>query len=555
MHFDVVIVGSGFGGSVSALRLTEKGYRVAVLEAGRRFEDDELPATSWRLRDFLFAPRLGLTGIQRIHVLPDSVVLAGAGVGGGSLVYANTLYEPPATYYDDPQWRHITDWRAELAPWFDQASRMLGVVENPFLSPSDLAMREIAERRGVGDTFRRTPVAVHFGLGPGIESPDPYFGGIGPTRRGCTHCGECMTGCRHNAKNTLPKNYLGLAEQAGARVFPLTTVTAIRQDARGAWRIDARRTGVVGRRLTFSAEQVIVAAGTYSTQRLLHRMRDDGILPALSPMLGELTRTNDESLVGAVFPHDVDADYSMGVAITSSFQLDEQTHVEPVRYGHGSNAMALLQTLPTSGRTPRDARRQWVRQALTHPRTLLRLLDARRWSERSIIGLVMQNTPSSLHLFGTRGRFGWRLTSRNDDRSPNPTYIPGAQAVARELAALNDGVAAGTIVDLLGAPITAHFLGGCVIGEDADHGVIDPYHRAWGYPTLHIVDGAAVTANLGVNPSLTITAQSERAMSLWPNRGEADPRPTQGEAYRRLASIAPRDPVVPRGAPAALRES
>ncbi len=553
MHFDVVIIGSGFGGSVSALRLTEKGYRVAVLEAGRRFADDAFPATSWQLRRFLFAPRLGMTGIQRIHVLPDSVVLAGAGVGGGSLVYANTLYTPPDSYFDDPQWRHITDWRAELAPWYDQASRMLGVVDNPFLSPSDVAMRTVAERRGVGHTFRLTPVGVHFGAGPGVEQPDPFFGGVGPARRGCTNCGECMTGCRHNAKNTLPKNYLGLAEQAGAQVFPLTTVTAIRQDARGVWRIDARRTGVWGRHLRFSADQVIVAAGTYNTQKLLHRMRDDGILPRLSPMLGELSRTNDESLVGAVFPRSTTTDFSAGSAITSSFHLDEQTHVEPVRYGHGSNAMALLQTFLTNGRTPAHSRRQWVRQVLLHPRTFARLLDARRWSERTIIALVMQNTPSSLHLFGRRGRFGWRLSSRNDERSPNPTFIPGAQDVARDLADLHGGVPAGTLVDLFGAPITAHFLGGCVIGDAPERGVIDPYHRVWGYPTLHVVDGAAVTANLGVNPSLTITAQAERAMSLWPNRGEADPRPEQGEAYRRMHAVPPRQPVVPADAPAALR--
>lgn len=554
LHFDVAVIGSGFGGSVSALRLTEKGYRVAVLEAGARFDDADFPATSWNLRRFLFFPRLGLRGIQRIHFLPDSVILAGAGVGGGSLVYANTLYRPPASYFDDPQWAHITDWESELAPWYDQASRMLGVVPNEFMSPSDEAMRRVAEGRGVGHSFRLTPVGVHFGEGAGVVSSDPFFGGLGPVRRGCTNCGECMTGCRHNAKNTLPKNYLGLAEQAGTRVFPLTTVTAVVPVADGTWRIQARATGVLGLRRTFTADQVIVAAGAYGTQKLLHRMKDDGILPDLSPVLGDMTRTNDEALVGAVFPIGTAADFSVGTAITSSFHFDEHTHVEPVRYGHGSNAMALLQTLPTSGRTPAHSRLQWMARAVRHPRWLLQLLDARGWSERAIIALVMQNVPSSLHVRGRRGRFGWRLTSHNDERRPNPTHIPAAQEVARALAAQHGGVAAGTIVDLFGAPLTAHFLGGCVIGDAPTTGVVDPYHRVWNYPTMHIVDGAVVTANLGVNPSLTITAQAERAMSLWPNRGAVDPRPAQGQGYVRLTAVRPDSPVVPAHAPAALRD-
>lgn len=554
MNFDVVVIGSGFGGSATALRLTEKGYRVAVLEAGARFDDDDFPRTSWQLHKFLFFPALGLRGIQRIHVLPDSVVLAGAGVGGGSLVYANTLYVPPASYFQDAQWAHITDWESELAPWYDQASRMLGVVQNPCMSPSDEAMRRVAEEHGVGHTFRLTPVGVHFGGGPGSTSNDPFFGGIGPERKGCTNCGECMTGCRHNAKNTLPKNYLGLAERAGARVFPLTTAKRIRQDADGKWRIDAKHTGAVfGGERTFTADHVVMAAGTYNTQKLLHRMKDDGVLPRLSDALGDNSRTNDEALVGAIFPHDVGIDFSEGSAITSSFMFDEHTHVEPVRYGHGSNAMALLQTFLTSGRTPAHSRRQWLRQAITNPRALLRLLDVRGWSERAIIGLVMRNLPSSLHVRGKRGRFGWRLTSTNDDRRPNPTYIPAAHEVAKSLAAQHGGVAAGTIVDLFGAPITAHFVGGCVVSDSPGNGVIDAYHRVWNYPTMHIVDGSAVTANLGVNPSLTITAQAERAMSLWPNLGDADQRPAQGDPYVRLQAVAPVMPVVPAHAPAALR--
>ena len=553
-HFDVVVVGSGFGGSVTALRLTEKGYRVAVLEAGARFADEDFPKNSWDLRKFLYAPWLGLKGIQRIHILPDSVIMAGAGVGGGSLVYANTLYVPPVSYFEDPQWAHITDWQSELAPWFDQASRMLGVVDNQFVSPSDEAMRRVADQHGVGHTFRLTPVGVHFGEGPGAACDDPFFGGVGPARKGCTNCGECMTGCRHNAKNTLPKNYLGLAEAAGAQVFPLTTVRAIRETSAQRWRIDAQRTGYwFGGHQTLTADHVVVAAGTYNTQKLLHRMKDDAVLPKLSPMLGENSRTNDEALVGAIFPHDVGIDFSVGSAITSSFMFDEHTHIEPVRYGHGSNAMSMLQTFLTSGRTPKDSRRQWWQQVLAHPRTFLRILDNRRWSERTIIALVMRNLPSSLHVRGTRGRLGWRLTSSNDERRPNPTYIPAAHEVAKALAAQHSGVAAGTVVDLFGAPITAHFVGGCVVGDSPESGVIDAYHRVWNYPTLHVIDGAAVTANLGVNPSLTITAQAERAMSLWPNRGDVDPRPAQGDAYVRLPSVWPQLPAVPSHAPAALR--
>ena len=261
--FDVVVIGSGFGGSVAALRLTEKGYKVAVLEAGRRFSDKDFPKTSWRLSRFLYAPRLGLRGIQRIHVLPDVLVLAGAGVGGGSLVYANTLYKPPASYFEDKQWKHITDWDAELSPWYDQASRMLGVTENPYFSPSDKAMKEVADQMGVGHTFKLAPLGVYFGNGASVKSKDPFFGGVGPERDGCQQCGACMTGCRHNAKNTLPKNYLGLAEKAGAKVFPEHTAIKTEQLPDGSWKITARKTSAwfAGKR-SFTASHVVVAAGT-----------------------------------------------------------------------------------------------------------------------------------------------------------------------------------------------------------------------------------------------------------------------------------------------------
>lgn len=553
-NYDVVIIGSGFGGSVAALRLSEKGYKVGVIEAGRRFSDKDFPKTSWRLNRFLFAPRLGLNGIQRIHALPDVLILCGAGVGGGSLVYANTLYTPPDSYFNDKQWRHITDWKAELAPWYDLAHRMLGVVKNPFMSPADVAMKEVADEMGVGETFTLAPLGVFFGDGSGKVSSDPFFGGVGPSRNGCTNCGECMTGCRHNAKNTLPKNYLGIAEGIGATVIPESTVTDF-EEVNGEWLISTRKSGAwFGGRQKFTAKEVIVAGGTYNTQKLLHRMRDKDKLPKLSQQLGHLSRTNSEALTGALMP-DTSINYSEGAAITSSFYPDENTHVEPVRYGKGSNAMGLLQTIATDGTNLAGRHKQWWATVLRNPRTLLRILNVRKWSERTVIALVMQNVDSSISVRGKRSIFGWRLTSKNNSENPNATYIPAANEVVRRIAKNRGGIAGGNIGELINAPFTAHFVGGCVIGSAADEGVIDPYHRVWNYPTLHIVDGSSVTANLGVNPSLTITAQAERAMSMWPNKGEPDSRPTQGSPYARVSPVPPKSPAIPATAPAAMRLS
>ena len=553
-HFDVLIIGSGFGGSVSALRLSEKGYRVGVLEAGRRFHDKDFPKTSWRINRFLFFPRLGLTGIQRIHALPNVLILAGAGVGGGSLVYANTLYRPTEKYFKDPQWAGITDWKAELAPWYDQAERMLGVQVNPYFTNSDKAMKEIADEMGVGDTFTMAPLGVHFGTKPGEIVADPYFGGVGPDRVSCLQCGGCMTGCRHNAKNTLPKNYLGLAESAGAEVFPLTTVTSI-EEKNGQWSISARKSNSwFGRKKRFTADQVIVAAGTYNSQKLLHKMKSSGKLPNLSHRLGELSRTNSESLVGAIMPN-TNIDFSHGAAITSSFFPDENTHVEPVRYGKGSNLMGLLQTAMTDGSNVAERRKQWLRTLIRKPSLIASIMNVKRWSERTVIALVMQDVDSAIKVKSKKALFGmgWRLTSENDAARPNATYIPAANETARRIANRYGGIAGGHIGDLVNAPFTAHFVGGCVIGKSKEEGVIDPYHRVWDYPTLHIIDGSTITANLGVNPSLTITAQAERAISLWPNKGDVDPRPIQGAPYLRITAIAPRHPIVPLSARAALK--
>ena len=549
--YDVVVVGSGFGGSVAALRLTEKGYRVAVVEAGRRFADDEFAKTSWDLRRYLWAPKLGCFGIQRIHLLKDVLVLAGAGVGGGSLVYANTLYRPLKPFYADPQWAHITDWEAELAPYYDQASRMLGVVTNHTVTPADDVMRKVAADLGVADTYRPTPVGVFFGE-PGRRAADPYFGGAGPERTGCTECGSCMTGCRVGAKNTLVKNYLYLAERAGARIIPLTTVTGLRPREHGGYDVALRKTGKRFR-TTITADHVVLAAGTWGTQNLLHAMRDTGALPRISPRLGELTRTNSEAIIGSGrLRVDPGRDFSRGVAITSSIHPDATTHIEPVRYGKGSNAMGLLQTVATDGASPIPRWRQALRFLITHPLLTAGLLSTYRWSERTVILLVMQSLDNSITTYTTRGRFGRRkYTSRQGHGEPNPGFIPAAHQANQLTAKHIDGVAGGTWSELANVPLTAHFIGGCAIGLDTEHGVIDPYHRMHNYPGISIVDGSAVSANLGVNPSLTITAQAERAFACWPNKGEPDHRPVVG--YRRISPVAPVRPAVPSSAPASLR--
>lgn len=578
--YDVIVVGSGFGGAVSALRLTEKGYRVGVLEAGRRFTRASLPRNSWDLKNYLWAPALGLYGIQRIHLLGKVMVLAGAGVGGGSLNYANTLYVPPKPFFEDPQWKDITDWAAELKPYYAQAERMLGVRLNPTTTPSDVHLKNAAEAMGVGDTFHLAPVGVFFGDGkdagadtgadgggrrvaPGDEVPDPYFGGAGPARTACRECGECMTGCRHGAKNTLNENYLYLAERGGAVIHPLTSVSIVTEDSRGGFAVqtlptDGRRKG---RGRTFTARRVVLAAGTYGTQTLLHRMRDSGLLPRVSARLGSLTRTNSEALVGSQTTdrryrarHGEAPDFTRGVAITSSIHPDAHTHIEPVRYGRRSNAMGGLTILqvPYAEKLPRAL--GWLANTARHPLLTARSLSNHRWSERTIIGLVMQSLDNSLTTYRRpRGPGKGLLTARQGHGAPNPSQIRAATEAASLIAKDINGFAGSNIGELMGTPLTAHFLGGCPIGASPEEGVIDPYHRLYGHPGISVVDGSAVSANLGVNPSLTITAQAERAMSLWPNSGEEDPRPAPGRPYARLSPVAPHTPAVPESAFGALR--
>lgn len=551
--FDVIIIGSGFGGSVAALRLTEKNYKVLVIEAGRRFADDEFAKNSWKLSKFLFFPKLGLNGIQRIDLLRNVMVMSGAGVGGGSLVYANTLYRPPKSFYNSGSWATLCDWEKTLDPYFTQAEKMLGVELNPFLSPSDVELKKAATKLGYGDTFRMTPLGIYFGKA-GEKVADPYFGGAGPERTGCLNCGECMTGCRHGAKNTLVKNYLYLAEKAGATVIAETTVTDI-IDGKAGFQVRTRKSSGWGKRTTFTSDQVILAAGALGSAKLLHKTRANGNLKGISDKLGHLSRTNSESLLGVV-ARGKKIDFSSGSAITSSVFPDEHTHVEPVRYGRGSGFMGVMESVMASGPKGQTPNPLWLIYAtIKNFFRLPSLYALRSWPERTLILLVMQARDNSLVTFLRRGVFGKKVSSRQGHGEKNPAWVPKGHELAKTLAEQIDGTPGAVITEPFGIPMTAHFLGGAVIASSAEEGVLDGYLRVFGQPGLHILDGAALSANPGVNPSLSITAQAEWACAHWPNKGEADQRPALGEAFKIIDPIAPVNPVVPKGAYAELAVS
>ena len=531
------------------MRLTEKGYRVLVLEAGARFEDNQFAKNSFDLKRFLFFPKLGLLGIQRIDLLKNVLVMSGAGVGGGSLVYANTLYRPPATFYKTGSWAQIADWQTLLAPYYSLAEKMLGVKVNPFFSPADLVLKKVAESRGVGEGFQMAPLGVYFADKEGKQSKDPYFGGKGPARTSCINCGECMTGCRHGAKNTLVKNYLYLAENAGAEVWDLTTVTHIQEQTSGGFKLNLVRTAISGKKRphTITATQVIVAAGALGTAKLLQKTKSRGGLKNLSDTLGELSRTNSESLLGVVAKKD-EQDFHKGAAITSSIFPTSDTHIEPVRYGKGSGFMGIMQTVIASGPNGEAPNyKSLVKVTFKNIFRLPNFYNLRTWPERTLILLVMQSRDNSLTTFLKRSIFfGKKLTSRQGYGEVNPSWVPVGHEVAKDIANEINGTAGAVVGEPFGIPMTAHFLGGAVIGADAKTGVVDPYLRAFGVPGLHIWCGSTLSANPGVNPSLSITAQAEWAAAHWPNIGEADARPPLGYRFAQIRPIEPKYPVLPK---------
>ena len=518
--FDWIIIGSGFGGSVSALRLSEKGYRVAVLEAGRRYADHEYAESSWQLRRWLWAPSLGLRGIFRLTPFRDIFIASGTAVGGGSAVYANTLYRAKTAFFDHPQWRDLADWARELAPHYATAERMLGVQTVPFDSAAQTLLKATADHFGVADTFTRTPVGVFFGAA-GEEVPDPYFDGAGPPRTGCTRCGSCMVGCREGAKNTLLKNYLWFAERRGATIFPEHAVVDVRPigaaDGGEGYVVTTERPGAWFRRQrrTFTARGVVFAAGALGTGELLASLKHGGSLPRISDRLGDLVRTNSESILAVSLPDDASKPWA-DVAISASIHPDDDTHIELCTYGRHGDAISLLQA-PLTGdgsRLTRPLMLAW--QFLRHPVRSLGTLWPVGWSRRSLIILVMQSSDNAM-AFRARRRWlgrGVRIVTAQDAAKPNPTYIPLANATAEFLARHTGGVAQSSVLEsAANIPTTAHILGGAVIGADALRGVLDRDHHVFGYVNMLVVDGSAMPANPGVNPSLTITALAERAMA------------------------------------------
>jgi cholesterol oxidase len=518
--YDWLVIGSGFGGSVSALRLSEKGYSVGVLECGRRFADHEFPRSTADLKRYFWNPRLGMKGIFRLTTFKDVSVVSGCGVGGGSLGYANTLYVPPQAFFEDRHWAELADWEAELAPHYEEAQRMLGVVENPHEDPADQLLREFGEELGVGDTYKKTPVGVYFGE-PGEIAPDPYFGGEGPDRAGCTLCGRCMVGCVRGAKNTLVKNYLYFAEKLGARVMAERTVIDVRPlgsaDGAEGYEVVSERSGAWLRkdRRVHRARGVVVAAGPLGTNKLLQRSRLGGSLPRVSARLGELVRTNSESILTVTVPEDYPDDLIRRVAISSSIYPDPNTHIETVTYGEDGNSIHRLYTLLVGDGTRLTRPLKLLWQIFLHPKRFAQVLFPKHWSRRTIIILVMQTLDNAIALRPRKGPFGsfWLQTEQDPER-PSPTFIPVANQAAEWFAQRTGGIAQSAVTEaLFNIPTTAHILGGAVIASDPGLGVVDARQRVFGYENLLVCDGSAIPANVGVNPSLTITALAEHAMS------------------------------------------
>ena len=519
--YDYIIIGSGFGGSVAALRLAEKGYKVAVIEQGKRYQSTDFPKTNWNFRKYFWIPKIGFYGIQALTLLKDVFILHGAGVGGGSLVYANNLLVPPDEAFDNPLWGG-PGWKDKLSPYYEKAKVMLGVTKSEVITHADELLKECAEDAGVGDTFHVNDVGVYFG-DPGKKVSDPYFNGNGPDRTGCILCGGCMVGCRHGAKNTLDLNYLYLAEKLGVDIIPETKVIDVKSVDSNKYKVSVKKiTGILNRKKQYYTSGVFFSGGVMGTVKLLHQCKLNGSLPKISHQLGNFVRTNSEAIQG-VISRGKDVDFSKGLAITSGIYPDKNTHIETCRYGKGQGAMSLLATLLVDRHDYIPRPILWVWKIIRNPFVFLRSINPIGISEKSTYVLVMQ-TISNYMRFDYKRRW-WRLGGKSmnsncDTDQKVPAYIPIANEYTRRLAHKIGGDPAASITEIfLNTSTTAHILGGCVMADAPENGVIDYKGRVFGYDNLYIADGSIVPANLGVNPSLTITAMSEYILDQIPSKG------------------------------------
>jgi cholesterol oxidase len=515
--YDYIIIGSGFGGSVSAMRLAEKGYSVLVIEKGKRFKSLDFPKSDWNLRKFLWLPKLKWFGFQNITFFRQVTILSGVGVGGGSIVYGNTHMFPPDAFFQNPVWSHFKNWKEELTPFYNLARKMLGTKKLTQLNEEDHLLKEVAADMGKEGSFSGVNVGVYFG-DPETET-DPYFNGEGPLRSGCRECAACMIGCRYNAKNTLDKNYLYFAEKSGADILDSTLATKIEFDG-NTYCVHTRSSTswFVRNKRTIGSKGLVISGGVLGTMNLLLRQKHlYQTLPLLSEKLGENVLTNSESLCGV---STADRKLNHGIAISSYFNPDEHTHIEVVKYNDASGAMGRLATLAVGEGKGIVRFLKWILTAFKHPIKLIRLtFSFRNWGRNTIIFLVMQSLDNSMRMIWKNGLFKGNISIRNDKHSKVPAYIPVGQEVMNRYARKVNGIAQNTWPEiLLNMPMTAHILGGCPMGDTADTGVVNDRFEVFNYPKMYILDGSIIPCNLGVNPSLTITALSEYAMSKIPEK-------------------------------------